>query len=208
MAVGLGFLASFGVFALMMAFGYGTFGFAAQPLLLNNYHRTADGLATGSRLATVFSIICGYPLMFAGLKTGFFSLWRTNVEAAARLGERSKRALVSEPAVALLSTLLLASICAIATQCTEHDVGLVIGVIGAILGTGVVYVIPALLNGKLLDRVKDAKAAAPEKRLNRLIVAMGAVFAALGTYAALEEHFPGLISGLWGGAPVAKAKLH
>lgn len=207
--MGLGFLASFSVFALMMAFGYGTFGFAAQPLLLNNYHKTADALATGSRLATVFSIVCGFPLMFAGLKTGFFSLWRSGVEESPRLGPKAKRALVSEPATAALSTLLLASICGIASQCTEEEVGFVIGVIGAILGTGVVYIIPALLNGKLLDRVRDLKAALPEKRLNRGIVAIGAVFAVLGTYTALEEHFPGLISGLWsGGVPVAKVKLH
>lgn len=187
--------------------------------------------------------------MFAGLKTGFFSLWRANVEESTHLGPKAKKvgrsygiiigglsccamlclsvrggarnhhpqirhthtqqALVSEPATATLSTLLLAAICGIASQCTEEEVGFVIGVIGAVLGTGVVYIIPALLNGKLLDRVKDVKAALPEKRLNRAIVAMGAVFACLGTYAALEEHFPGLISGLWGGkAPVAKVKLH
>lgn len=119
------------------------------------------------------------------------------------------QALLSEGATATLSTLLLAGICGIATQCTEEEVGFVIGVIGAVLGTGVVYIIPALINGKLLDRVKDAKAALPEKRLNKAVVAMGAVFAVLGTYAALEEHFPGLISGLWSGkAPVAKVKLH
>ncbi len=193
----------------MMAFGYGTFGYAAQPLLLNNYHKTADALATGSRLATVFSIVCGFPLMFAGLKTGFFSLWRSNVEESARLGPKAKKALVSEPATTALSTLLLAGICAIACQCTEEEVGFVIGVIGAILGTGVVYIIPALLNSKLLDRVKDVKAALPEKRFNLAIIAMGTVFGVLGTYAALEEHFPGLISGLWSGkAPVAKVKLH
>lgn len=182
-----------------------------------------------------------------------------------QLPQQKQQALVSEPATATLSTLLLAAICGIACQCTEEEVrrvmwrgvasvgiymsmrtlthvyihtppirpyvhtctptctvpytthnhrhhyqvGFVIGVIGAILGTGVVYIIPALLNGKLLDRVKDAKAALPEKRLNRAIVAMGAVFAVLGTYAALEEHFPGLISGLLSGkAPVAKVKLH
>lgn len=46
---------------------------------------------TGSRLATVFSIVCGFPLMFAGLKTGFFSLWRASVEESTRLGPKAKR---------------------------------------------------------------------------------------------------------------------
>jgi len=64
---------SFGVFTTMMLFGFRTFGGAAQTLLLNNYHRTDDPLASLARLATGFSILCGFPLMFAALKTSFFN---------------------------------------------------------------------------------------------------------------------------------------
>lgn len=64
---------SFGVFSTMMLFGFRTFGGAAQTLLLNNYHRTDDPLASLARLATGFSILCGFPLMFAALKTSFFN---------------------------------------------------------------------------------------------------------------------------------------
>lgn len=64
---------SFGVFTTMMLFGFRTFGGAAQTLLLNNYHRTDDPLASMARLATGFSILCGFPLMFAALKTSFFN---------------------------------------------------------------------------------------------------------------------------------------
>ncbi|CAN0442041.1 unnamed protein product, partial [Scytosiphon promiscuus] len=59
---------SFAVFTTMMLFGFRTFGGAAQTLLLNNYHRTDDPLASLARLATGFSILCGFPLMFAALK--------------------------------------------------------------------------------------------------------------------------------------------
>lgn len=202
-AVGLGFLASFSVFVLMMVFGYGTFGLAAQPLLLNNYHKTSDALATGSRLATAFSIICGFPLMFAGLKTGFFSLWNSSVEESTGLSTNAKKALTSSLTTALLSTTLLAAICGVACKCTEEDVGLVIGIIGAVLGTGVVYFIPSLLNTKLLARGKDPKGQANERKFNQGIMAAGALFAVVGTYAALEEHFPGLFSGnLLGGGHV------
>jgi len=193
-AVGLGFLASFSIFALMMIFGFGTFGHAAQPLLLNNYHRTKDALATGSRLATAFSIMCGFPLMFAGLKTGFFSLWRSNIEGASRLSTGTQNTLLSEPVTMTVSTLLLASICGIAIKCTEEDVGFVIGLIGAVLGTGVVYIIPALLNTKLLARVKDVAAARPEKRFNHGLIAVGVIFACLGTYTAIDDKF-GIFSG-------------
>lgn len=50
----------------MMVFGFRTFGLHAQPLLLNNYHKTEDIMASLARLATGFSIVCGFPLMFAG----------------------------------------------------------------------------------------------------------------------------------------------
>lgn len=193
-AVGLGFLASFSVFALMMSFGFRTFGHAAQPLLLNNYHRTKDALATGSRLATAFSIICGFPLMFAGLKTGFFSLWKSSVGDSRRLSVDTQKALLSEPVTMTMSVMLLAAICGIACQCTEEDVGFVIGLIGAVLGTGVVYIIPALLNTKLLARVKDMAAARPEKMFNQALIAVGVIFACLGAYAAIDDQF-GIFSG-------------
>lgn len=64
---------SFGVFSTMMLFGFRTFGAATQALVLNNYHRTDDPLASLARLATGCSILCGYPLMFAALKTSFFN---------------------------------------------------------------------------------------------------------------------------------------
>jgi hypothetical protein len=90
---------------------------------------------------------------------------------------------------ASLSILLLSGICGVAIKCTEEDVGFVIGIIGAILGTGVVYVIPALLNTSLLKWAKRGG----ERRLNQVVVAAGAIFAVLGTQAALEEHFPQLL---------------
>lgn len=63
----------FGVFSFIMLFGFRTFGTATQALILNNYHRTEDSLASLARIATGCSILCGYPLMFAALKTSFFN---------------------------------------------------------------------------------------------------------------------------------------
>lgn len=78
---------SFAVFSTMMLFGFRTFGSAAQTLLLNNYHRTDDPLASLARLATGFSILCGYPLMFAALKTSFFN---AASEISSKLGARGE----------------------------------------------------------------------------------------------------------------------
>jgi hypothetical protein len=61
--------ASFCVFVTMMLFGFRTFGGAAQPLLLNNYHRSGDALVGAARFATGCAILAGYPIMFSALKT-------------------------------------------------------------------------------------------------------------------------------------------
>lgn len=79
---------AFGVFTTMMLFGFRTFGGAAQALLLNNYHRTDDPLATLARLATGLSILCGYPLMFAALKSSFFN---AGSEICSKFGEGGKK---------------------------------------------------------------------------------------------------------------------
>lgn len=73
-----------GVFCTMMLFGFRTFGPAAQALILNNYHRTADPLANLARIATGCSILCGYPLMFAALKMSFFN---AGAEISAKFGD-------------------------------------------------------------------------------------------------------------------------
>lgn len=188
-AIAGGFIGSGIVFALMMTFGYSTFGAAAQPLLLNNYHKTQDTLSSLSRVATVFSIICGYPLMFAGLKTGFFSYYRSTV-LHSRFSNVVKDALTSPASITLLSIALLASICGVAIVCTEEDVGIVIGVIGAILGTAVVYVIPAAINLRLLPKMQGKGKG--EVYLNKGVVGFGLIFSVVGTISALKEHYPEL----------------
>lgn len=79
---------SLAVFSTMMLFGFRTFGPAAQALILNNYHRTIDPLASLARLATGCSILCGYPLMFAALKASFFS---AAAEVSEKFGDSGKR---------------------------------------------------------------------------------------------------------------------
>ncbi|CAN0508076.1 unnamed protein product, partial [Ectocarpus sp. 12 AP-2014] len=105
----------------MMLFGFRTFGGAAQTLLLNNYHRTDDPLASLARLATGFSILCGFPLMFAALKTSFFN-------AASEISEKRRQT----NCCCIVS--LMAVVTSIACTKSEEDVATIIGLIGAILG--------------------------------------------------------------------------
>jgi len=68
------FSSVFVIFVSMMFGGACTFGGASQPLILNNYHPTADVGASVARALTGCAIISGYPLMFAGLKSAMFEL--------------------------------------------------------------------------------------------------------------------------------------
>jgi len=64
-----------------MIFGYLTFGQNSQALLLNNYG-AGDVLATLARFLTGIAILSGYPLMFAGLKSSGFSLFKITTKSA------------------------------------------------------------------------------------------------------------------------------
>ena len=70
---GLGFGASATVCLLASAFGFLTFGGNCSGMILNNYS-LADPLATVARGYTGLSILFGYPLMMAGLRSSIFEL--------------------------------------------------------------------------------------------------------------------------------------
>jgi len=179
-----------GVFLLMMTFGFRTFGYAAQALLLNNYHQTEDPLATGARAATGFAILCGYPLMFAGFKAGAFPALAA---ALGRVrGTQGLRArLRADPKTQnLVSVAALGSITAVAAQCTEEDVGAVIGLIGALLGSFACFIMPAVVNlrvNKLLVRQRGRGLGVGEHLLNRLLVVVGLFLAIFGTYSTVKD---------------------
>ena len=76
---------------------------------------------------------------------------------------------------------------------TEHELATVIGIVGSVFGSVVIYMFPAFVNNSLL-RMKDKKGkdvAQPffkgEVWFNRLMVVFGIVFAILGTWISLAE---------------------
>jgi amino acid permease len=176
MAAGLG--GTFAVFWFMMILGYGTFGSSAQALLLNNYHASQDVMATVARLFTGVAIISGYALMFAGLKAALFSLVKLD-KPGVEQRERKQNT---------LSAALLACIAIAACFVTEHELATVIGIVGSICGSVVIYMFPAFVNNSLL-KLKDKKGQAlaqpffkGEALFNNLMVVFGIVFAVLGTW--------------------------
>lgn len=65
-AVAIGYSISLLIFSALMIVGYNMFGLKSQPLLLNNFHKTDDVLATVARVSSGLAITFAYPLMFAG----------------------------------------------------------------------------------------------------------------------------------------------
>lgn len=181
MAKGLG--GTFGVFWLMMILGYGTFGNNAQTLLLNNYHGSEDIMATVARLFTGVAIISGYALMFSGLKAALFSLLKLDKPGVEKRESKQNT----------ISMIVLASIAIAACFVTEHELATVIGIVGSICGSVVIYIFPAFVNNSLL-KLKDKRGqplTAPffkgEAIFNNVMALFGVVFAILGTWISLAE---------------------
>mmetsp|Transcript_12519 Transcript_12519/g.16435 ORF Transcript_12519/g.16435 Transcript_12519/m.16435 type:complete len:517 (+) Transcript_12519:20-1570(+) len=180
--VSLGMGTAFLVFLVMMTFGFRTFGLSAQPLLLNNYHKTADVPASWARLAVGVSILCGYPLMFMACKTSLHS----SIETCASN-------LQLKPHVKdTLSISVLLIITAIACNCGQDDVGFVIGIVGSLLGAFACYIMPSLLNIKLFNADK-LDLSGKELLFNKVLLALGVMFAIFGTAVTCLERFTDIL---------------
>jgi Transmembrane amino acid transporter protein len=180
----------------MMFLGYTIFGSTAQPLVLNNFHRTDDLMATAARFATGLAITFAYPLMFAGLKSSMYSLidsatapkplpasQRVKGKAVVKPPPADTKALKTGCVVAVLSV-----ITSIAMVCGEEDVSLVLGIVGSVLGCGVAYVLPGMLSLKNM-RVRKAfglKNHGADVILAHVLVVMGMLFGALGVWVTLQ----------------------
>eukprot|EP00611_Tribonema_gayanum_P022046 TRINITY_DN4360_c0_g1_i1.p2 TRINITY_DN4360_c0_g1~~TRINITY_DN4360_c0_g1_i1.p2 ORF type:complete len:347 (-),score=146.33 TRINITY_DN4360_c0_g1_i1:495-1535(-) len=186
-AIGGGVAASMCVFVAMMLFGFRTFGTAAQPLLLNNYHRSADPLVGVARFATGCAIVCGYPIMFSALKTSSTNAVHEILNKFGATRALGKRFLTDANLRTAWAVGLLAVIIAIACDKSEEDVADVVGLIGALLGSGANFIIPAVLNLQLFRRLGRKGGAFSETGLNRLLVVAGFVFMYIGTKSVLGD---------------------
>lgn len=178
-AVTLGYGASLLVFMSLMFVGYDLFGKSLQPLILNNFHRTDDILATLARCTTGLSIIFAYPLMFAGLKSAL-----KNIFISAN-GKSDKSSTTIDPLIFKGSQIaIISAITGIAFKCSEDDVSLVLGVVGSLLGCSVAYVIPALMKLKYFRLRKEKML--PNNRIevvgNHVLAIVGVIFGTLGAY--------------------------
>jgi len=167
----------FGLAALLcgsiMTAGYLTFGSASSGFILNNY-ATADALAVVARLGIFSSVTFSYPLLFFGLRDGVLGMLGLNTakESTHRVG----------------TVVLLLLVNGLA--CVMKDLGLVTALGGAILGSTIVYILPALM--ALRTSAKNKKSGKPpllgpfETGFNLALLPLGGALALIGAAMTLK----------------------
>eukprot|EP00931_Biecheleriopsis_adriatica_P035762 TRINITY_DN20600_c0_g1_i1.p1 TRINITY_DN20600_c0_g1~~TRINITY_DN20600_c0_g1_i1.p1 ORF type:complete len:474 (+),score=88.49 TRINITY_DN20600_c0_g1_i1:125-1546(+) len=176
--VGTAFGAVSSIFAVTMTVGYATFGSKAEGVILNNYNEK-DNLANVARLGMAMANVFSFPLMFSGLREAALALL-TFVAP----GSTETFALVYFQNG--LSAAMLAVITVLAVIVT--DAGIVIGLVGAICGSAIIYVVPCFL----FDAASHKFLAQGEKQANpkeimlvRAIGCTGVVLMGAGAAASL-----------------------
>lgn len=174
-ATGMGITSAF--YVVTSVAGYMTFGSTTQGVILENYHKS-DTLANIARVGMGFSIICSFPLMFSGLREATIELI-TMVRPTAQ----HKLHLIWCQNLLSLALLLVLTICA----GIFVDAGLVVGLVGAICGSAVIYVIPCLLYQAAMGQHLMPEKHRREILFNRCVVGMGVVLGVLGAVTAVSQ---------------------
>jgi len=126
----LGFGIACGIFSIVLVGGFLTFGKTCSGLILNSYAAT-DKLATAARAAIALSVTTSYPLVF-------FSIRKQICEM---LGKKFTEAAKARPST--ITAVLLAAITSISLQL--HNLGTVAAFAGAVFGSFLIYIGPALM---------------------------------------------------------------
>lgn len=173
--VGLAFALVSLIFAGCMMFGYATFGKGADAVILNNY-ATNDSMATVARIGMGLANVFSFPLMFSGLRESTISLLSF---AVASMEDTCNYVWFQN----MLSTVMLSLISVVAILVT--DAGIVVGLVGAIAGSAIIYVIPCLLFDRAERKFSDPTRTSTKQRLAQVIGCCGLGLMVMGTYAAL-----------------------
>ena len=195
------------LYLLCMGFGYATFGDKAAANVLNNYaeadtlavrhspplpppphsllrrFRSPSPILNASqvlgRVATGFSILFGFPLAMVGLRNSVVGMCESLADDATTALPPSVcsalLAVADDSNRFMLVVSMLAVITFVAVTCT--DIGVIVGVSGALLGALIVYIIPPLL-------YKGARDDAPQAI--QALVPLGAFLGVLGVYYSLK----------------------
>lgn len=167
------------LYTSVMLLGHATFGDVTRSNILLNYAE-ADGLAFLGRIATALSILCGYPLAFVGLRDAVVGMATHAAQGGSRLGA----AIAAPTARAPLTVALM--VCATTIAALLTDIGIVVGVTGALMGSAIVYVVPALIFVRAA-KVSGVRLPRAVELGTNALVPFGGFLAMLGLYFTLRE---------------------
>lgn len=158
-------------FIFMMSMGFLTFGGACNGFVLNNY-ASSDLLASFARLAIGLALVTGFPFTFSALRDGILDLAKC---------DSSTRVTASQPLTIGFIGLLTALAIAL------KDVGFVVSISGALFGSAIMFIVPAIMNlnnsrkplikanGEIVGKIGKF-----ESIFNHLMMVSGVVMGGLG----------------------------
>lgn len=166
---------------LVMSFGFLTFGGSSSGVILNNFSIHDPG-ASFCRVLMAVCVIGGYPFLISSVAKEFLELRKGHG------GEQSSRR--SEKSVTFWALLLLAAV-----SLVMKDAGFVIGFSGAVMGSFIVYIFPALLTLSLSGKQHNTRPIhwmhRTERIFCRILILFGALAAALGGgISVVNSYFP------------------
>uniref|UniRef100_A0A7S0WI84 Amino acid transporter transmembrane domain-containing protein n=1 Tax=Hemiselmis tepida TaxID=464990 RepID=A0A7S0WI84_9CRYP len=183
-----GFFGAFLISALIMASGFLTFGGSSMGLILNNY-AAGDTLALLARVGMLASIVFGFPLVFSGFRTGALSLLD-----------------IKAPSQATLDTIAVATVSvAVGVALKMSDLGFAASFSGALLGSAIIYIFPAMMHVALAKKAVEAdQQLKPKKRkgvalgneayMNYGIMALGVALAGIGASVSYLQSFTDILN--------------
>lgn len=174
--VGLGF--GFTVLAniVVMTAGFLTFGGACKGMILNNYSPLDIG-ATISRLLVAVSLIGSFPIYARAIKSAYLEFVYKGQQVSDETSKMVNRLIVG---------------CITATSLLVSDAGIVISLLGAIMGSAIIYQLPSIIFLKKTRRLMQEGKLSMSNRLyverivNKCLIGIGGLLAILGTMVTLK----------------------
>jgi sodium-coupled neutral amino acid transporter 11 len=169
--VGSAFGTSILFFIFVMVTGFLQFGGNTSGFILNNYS-SKDSLATLARFAIGLALLTGYPFTFSALREGLLDL-------------QGKTGAARDSAFMPLTITLLGLVTGLAL--VLKDVGFVVSMTGALLGSLLMFIVPAIMNisshkSLLKKGLQPTFGKSLEVSFNYGLIGTGVVMTVLGVY--------------------------
>mmetsp|Transcript_18520 Transcript_18520/g.22130 ORF Transcript_18520/g.22130 Transcript_18520/m.22130 type:complete len:515 (-) Transcript_18520:757-2301(-) len=169
---------------IVMSLGFLTFGGNCSGMILNNYSPKDIG-ASLCRIVTSISLIGSYPLFMRAIKSTYFELFQRGKVVTDDMNKKTTRAFL-----AFLTGMAL----------ILEDAGFMVGMMGAVMGSAIIYMFPSIIFLKLTSRLikegkmKKSRGLSSERLANKFMIGMGALLGILGgTATVLNTFAPGVL---------------